>query len=122
MSSSNEQRTAEIEQTENIKCPSCGGNSVFNPETGGLKCPFCDFEKAIEEIAYGKCVKHARRIHLRRASGTNVLFNLLRVQILLVYTLVLLRLMQQKSLLDQIQLLQVLLLIPQYLVSMVQPL
>lgn len=48
MSSSNEQRTVEIEQTENIKCPSCGGNSVFNPETGGLKCPFCDFEKAIE--------------------------------------------------------------------------
>lgn len=31
-------------------CPSCGGDMVFNPQTGNLKCPYCDAEKAIEAV------------------------------------------------------------------------
>lgn len=27
-----------------FKCPSCGGNAVFDPEVGQLRCPFCDTE------------------------------------------------------------------------------
>ncbi|ARK26118.1 hypothetical protein SporoP37_00920 [Sporosarcina sp. P37] len=37
-----------MEDTENIKCPSCGGNTAYNPETRGLKCPFCSHEMPIE--------------------------------------------------------------------------
>lgn len=36
------------EETENIKCTSCGGNTEYNPETLGLKCPFCSHEMPIE--------------------------------------------------------------------------
>lgn len=44
---------AEIEnqkETVTVKCPSCGANMVFDPETQMLKCPHCetvtDFEKS----------------------------------------------------------------------------
>ncbi|MCR5655464.1 MAG: hypothetical protein K6G07_07505 [Lachnospiraceae bacterium] len=30
------------------KCPSCGGVMVFDPKSGGMKCPYCDYEEAIE--------------------------------------------------------------------------
>lgn len=29
------------------KCPQCGGTMDFDPRTGGLKCPYCDYEEAI---------------------------------------------------------------------------
>ncbi len=29
------------------KCPQCGGTMDFDPKTGGLKCPYCDYEEAI---------------------------------------------------------------------------
>ena len=47
MTSFDEQNTV-IEDTQNIKCPSCGGNTEYNPETRGLKCPFCGHEMPIE--------------------------------------------------------------------------
>ncbi len=37
-----------IEETKVDQCPSCGGNAVFEPATGTLKCPFCDSEREIE--------------------------------------------------------------------------
>ncbi|MCH5268947.1 MAG: hypothetical protein J1E62_11495 [Lachnospiraceae bacterium] len=37
-----------IEETDK-KCPQCGGVMDFNPATGGLKCPYCDYEQAIEK-------------------------------------------------------------------------
>lgn len=37
-----------IEETEVNKCSSCGGNTVFEPSTGTLKCPFCGSEIEIE--------------------------------------------------------------------------
>lgn len=30
------------------KCPQCGGVMDFNPATGNLKCPFCDYEEKIK--------------------------------------------------------------------------
>ena len=29
------------------KCPQCGGVMDFNPATGNLKCPYCDYEETI---------------------------------------------------------------------------
>ena len=45
----NDERTETIivEQTEVNKCSSCGGNTVFDPSSGTLKCPFCGSEKEI---------------------------------------------------------------------------
>ncbi|MBE1553853.1 hypothetical protein [Sporosarcina limicola] len=40
--------TIKIEQTEVNKCSSCGGNTVFNPTSGKLACPFCGSERDIE--------------------------------------------------------------------------
>ncbi|AXH99097.1 hypothetical protein DV702_04715 [Sporosarcina sp. PTS2304] len=48
MTSFDEQQQPTMEQTENIKCTSCGGNTEYHPETRGLKCPFCGNEQAIE--------------------------------------------------------------------------
>lgn len=30
------------------KCPRCGGTMDFNPETGGLLCPYCEYKQGIE--------------------------------------------------------------------------
>ena len=35
-----------MEQTDK-KCPSCGGTVVFDPETGGMLCPFCGYTKEL---------------------------------------------------------------------------
>ena len=47
MTSFDEHHTV-IEDTHTIKCPSCGGNTEYHPETRGLKCPFCSHEMPIE--------------------------------------------------------------------------
>lgn len=44
----NEIETTIIEQTEVNQCSSCGGNTMFDPESGQLKCPFCGSMKEIE--------------------------------------------------------------------------
>lgn len=33
------------------KCPLCGGVMDFNPKAGNLKCPYCDYEEAINVLA-----------------------------------------------------------------------
>ncbi len=49
-SENNEQtESVTIEQTEVNQCSSCGGNTVFDPSSGALKCPFCGSEKEIEK-------------------------------------------------------------------------
>ena len=40
--------TKKVELTEVNQCSSCGGNTLFEPATGTLKCPFCGSEKEIE--------------------------------------------------------------------------
>ncbi len=46
----NETRDAAIiEQTEVNQCSSCGGNTVYDPSTGTLKCPFCGNEQELEK-------------------------------------------------------------------------
>lgn len=37
-----------IEDTEVNQCTSCGGNTVYDPVSKGLKCPFCGTEVEIE--------------------------------------------------------------------------
>ncbi|WOV88918.1 hypothetical protein QWT69_07390 [Sporosarcina oncorhynchi] len=37
-----------IEVTEVNQCSSCGGNTVYDPSTKGLKCPFCGTQLEIE--------------------------------------------------------------------------
>lgn len=34
-------------QETDRKCPDCGGTMDFDPETGGLKCPYCDHTEKI---------------------------------------------------------------------------
>lgn len=41
--------TTKVEQTEVSNCSSCGGNTMFEPASGTLKCPFCGSEKEIEK-------------------------------------------------------------------------
>ncbi|MCG3089000.1 hypothetical protein [Sporosarcina cyprini] len=36
------------EETEVLTCDSCGGNTVFDPASGSMKCPFCGTENLIE--------------------------------------------------------------------------
>lgn len=42
------QKTKTMEETDR-KCPQCGGTMDFDPATGGLHCPFCDYQEEIEE-------------------------------------------------------------------------
>ena len=35
--------------TETAKCPSCGANLEYSPETRGLKCPYCGAEEKLEQ-------------------------------------------------------------------------
>jgi len=32
------------------KCPACGGTMDFDPETGGLLCPYCGYKAEIEKV------------------------------------------------------------------------
>lgn len=38
--------TNTLQETDR-KCPQCGGTLEFDPSTGGLKCPYCDYTEAI---------------------------------------------------------------------------
>lgn len=41
-----------IEQTEVNQCPSCGGNAIYDPTSGALKCPFCGTEQPVEKTVH----------------------------------------------------------------------
>lgn len=68
MTADYDQDTAVLEETENIKCTSCGGNMDYDPATRGLKCPFCSHEQEIEATSdqYVELDFHAQddRFHL----------------------------------------------------------
>ena len=42
------QTVSTIEETDK-KCPQCGGVMDFDPATGGLSCPYCDYKQAIKK-------------------------------------------------------------------------
>ena len=44
----NAEKTSTLKETDR-KCPACGGTMDFDPKTGGLHCPFCDYQEAIEK-------------------------------------------------------------------------
>ena len=39
-----------MKETNNYKCPACGGGIKFNPQTGKVVCEYCDSSYTIEEI------------------------------------------------------------------------
>ncbi len=42
-------RTVSTIKETDKKCPRCGGVMDFDPATGGLKCPYCDYEQEIKK-------------------------------------------------------------------------
>ena len=38
---------ADTKEETDKKCPQCGGVMTFHPNTGNMKCPYCDYEEAI---------------------------------------------------------------------------
>lgn len=42
-----EMNIVDTKEETDRKCPQCGGVLDFNPATGKLKCPYCDYEEAI---------------------------------------------------------------------------
>lgn len=44
----NSVKTDTLHETDR-KCPQCGGVMDFDPATGGLHCPYCDYKEAIPE-------------------------------------------------------------------------
>ncbi len=40
---------AKTKEETDRKCPQCSGTMDFDPKTGGLKCPYCDYEEKITE-------------------------------------------------------------------------
>lgn len=49
MSSPSDRLEAPRVEEMDVKCPSCSASFRFNPETGNLKCPYCEFESDIPE-------------------------------------------------------------------------
>lgn len=47
MASEEEPEREETRRETDRKCPQCGGTMDFDPKTGGLKCPYCDYEEEI---------------------------------------------------------------------------
>lgn len=43
----NAEETVTMEETDR-KCPQCGGTMDFDPSTGGLHCPYCDYKEEIK--------------------------------------------------------------------------
>ena len=42
-------KVVETEEDTDKKCPQCGGVMDFNPGSGKLKCPYCDYEEEIKK-------------------------------------------------------------------------
>lgn len=47
----NDMNLTETKEETDKKCPQCGGVMDFNPATGNLKCPYCDYEEEIKADA-----------------------------------------------------------------------
>ena len=55
-------------------CPQCGGVMEFDPATGGMKCPYCEYA---EEIAAGEAAMKAARLRIR--AGRSIMSGILGV-------------------------------------------
>ncbi len=42
-----EPRIVDTKKETDKKCPQCAGVMTFHPDTGNMKCPYCDYEEAI---------------------------------------------------------------------------
>ena len=54
-------------QETDKKCPQCGGTMDFDPTTGGLKCPYCDYVEEIKPVS--DAPEHAVEIALEDAEN-----------------------------------------------------
>lgn len=54
-------------QETDKKCPQCGGTMDFDPTTGGLKCPYCDYVEEIKPVS--DAPEHADEIALEDAEN-----------------------------------------------------
>ena len=43
-----EENIVDTEEQTDKKCPQCGGVMDYDPATGTLKCPYCDYEQEIK--------------------------------------------------------------------------
>ena len=43
----NDMNIVDTKEETDKKCPRCGGVMDFDPATGNLKCPYCDYEETI---------------------------------------------------------------------------
>lgn len=48
MDNFNDINIVDTKEETDKKCPQCGGVMDFNPSTGNLKCPYCDYEENIK--------------------------------------------------------------------------
>lgn len=42
-----EAKVVDTKKETDKKCPQCGGVMTFSPDTGNMKCPYCDYEEVI---------------------------------------------------------------------------
>lgn len=61
------QRVATMQQTDK-KCPACGGVMDFDPASGGLLCPYCGHQQAVQ--AAGAPVERAQELDFASADQT----------------------------------------------------
>ena len=50
------EKTSTLKETDR-KCPACGGTMDFDPATGGLHCPFCDYTGTDRKLRLGRCAE-----------------------------------------------------------------
>ena len=63
----NAEKTSTLKETDR-KCPACGGTMDYDPATGGLHCPYCDYTEEIENT--DEPVKKAEELDFNSAELT----------------------------------------------------
>lgn len=61
-------RVASTMEETDKKCPRCGGVMDYDPATGGLKCPYCDYEQEIKKEE--DAPKTAQELDFSKAENT----------------------------------------------------
>ena len=64
----NDMNIVDTKEETDKKCPQCGGVMDFDPATGNLKCPYCDYEETIK--VKDKDPKHAEELDFYSAEHT----------------------------------------------------
>ena len=65
----NAEKVSTLKETDR-KCPQCGGTMDFDPATGGLHCPFCDYTEEIKAGSAGNGPEKAEELDFASAEQT----------------------------------------------------